>query len=240
MSEEIKVEEVVTEAAESMADYEDKLDKDAFEAPVWDKFKSLMENKEVIEVKVENAVKGGVITFIDGVRAFIPQSHIALNRIEDLASVVGNEIKVRVIEVEQKSKKLVLSARSVLREEARSAKRAKAADIPVGTVLTGKVESLQPYGAFIRMEDGVSGLVHVSQIAKKRVNDPADVLKVGEEVQVKVIAVKDGKLSLSIKALQEPETPVEVVEEVVEKVVIPKAENIATSLGDLLKGIKLN
>lgn len=240
MSEEIKVEEVVTEAAESMADYEDKLDKDAFEAPVWDKFKSLMENKEVIEVKVENAVKGGVITFIDGVRAFIPQSHIALNRIEDLASVVGSEIKVRVIEVEQKSKKLVLSARSVLREEARSAKRAKAADIPVGTVLTGKVESLQPYGAFIRMEDGVSGLVHVSQIAKKRVNDPADVLKVGEEVQVKVIAVKDGKLSLSIKALQEPETPVEVVEEVVEKVVIPKAENIATSLGDLLKGIKLN
>ena len=95
--------------------------------------------------------------------------------------------------------------------------------------MTGTVETLQTYGAFIRLENGLSGLVHVSQICEKRIKTPADVLKTGEEVNVKVIGIKDGKISLSIKALIEPE------EEVVEEVEIPKSEEIGTSLGDLFK-----
>ena len=67
--------------------------------------------------------------------------------------------------------------------------------------MTGTVETLQTYGAFIRLENGLSGLVHVSQICEKRIKTPADVLKTGEEVNVKVIGIKDGKISLSIKAL---------------------------------------
>lgn len=99
--------------------------------------------------------------------------------------------------------------------------------------MTGTVDSLQTYGAFIQLEDGLSGLVHISQISQKRIKSPKDVLNVGDEVQVKVIGIKDGKISLSMKALEEVE------EEPVEKVEIPKAEEIGTSLGDLFKNIQL-
>ena len=250
MSEEnmaVAAEEVTEVKEESMADYEDKLDKDTFEAPVWNKFRTLCENKEIVTVKIENAVKSGVVAFVDGIRGFIPQSHLGMGKIDDLASVVGKEVSVRIIEADQATKKLVLSVREAIRDEARKAKKAAASAIEVGAVLKGKVETLQPYGAFIRLENGLSGLVHVSQIANKRINEPKDVLKVDDEVDVKVIAVKDGKLSLSIKALLE-----EVFEEKEkkekapraerpakeDKVEIPKAENIATNLGDMLKGLK--
>ena len=83
------------------------------------------------------------------------------------------------------------------------------------------------------MENGLSGLVHISQISDKRIKSAGDVLTVGDEVDVKVIGIKDGKISLSMKALIEPE------EEVIEVVEIPKAENIGTNLGDLFKNIKL-
>ena len=95
---------------------------------------------------------------------------------------------------------------------------------------------LQNYGAFVKLENGLSGLVHVSQISQKRVKMPSDVLTVGDEVEVKVIGIKDGKISLSMKALEEDK---EKAEEKAEKVVIPKAEDIGTNLGDLFKNIQL-
>lgn len=106
----------------------------------------------------------------------------------------------------------------------------------VGTVLKGTVETLQNYGAFVKLENGLSGLVHVSQISQKRIKMPSDVLTVGDEVEVKVIGIKDGKISLSMKALEEDK---EKAEEKAEKVVIPKAEDIGTNLGDLFKNIQL-
>ena len=95
------------------------------------------------------------------------------------------------------------------------------------------MESLHTYGAFVRLEDGLSGLVHVSQISRKRVKSPKDVLSVGDEVTVKIIGLKDGKISLSMKALEEKDEEEDI------KVEIPKSENIGTSLGDLFKNIKL-
>ena len=144
-----------------------------------------------------------------------------------------NRIEVQVIDVDQANNRLVLSARELLKEKERKEKEKLLASVEVGSVLTGTVETLQTYGAFIRLENGLSGLVHVSQICEKRIKTPADVLKTGEEVNVKVIGIKDGKISLSIKALIEPE------EEVVEEVEIPKSEEIGTSLGDLFKNIQL-
>ena len=123
--------------------------------------------------------------------------------------------------------------RSLLKEKERKAKEEKISNLQVGAVMTGTVDSLQTYGAFIQLEDGLSGLVHISQISQKRIKSPKDVLNVGDEVQVKVIGIKDGKISLSMKALEEAE------EESVEKVEIPKAEEIGTSLGDLFKNIQL-
>ena len=104
------------------------------------------------------------------------------------------------------------------------------------TVMDGTVETLQNYGAFVKLENGLSGLVHVSQISQKRIKMPSDVLTVGDEVEVKVIGIKDGKISLSMKALEEDK---EKAEEKAEKVVIPKAEDIGTNLGDLFKNIQL-
>ena len=103
----------------------------------------------------------------------------------------------------------------------------------ISSVLKGTVETLQNYGAFVKLENGLSGLVHVSQISQKRVKLPSDVLEVGQEVEVKVIGIKDGKISLSMKALEEKE------EEPVEKIEIPKSEDIGTSLGDLFKNLNL-
>ena len=126
-----------------------------------------------------------------------------------------------------------MSAREILKDKERKALAEKIANVKVGSVATGTVETLQNYGAFVRLSDGLSGLVHVSQISQKRIKAPKDVLKVGDEVSVKIIGVKDGKISLSMKALEE------VREEPVEKVEIPKSERIGTSLGDLFKNIKL-
>lgn len=170
---------------------------------------------------------------VEGLRGFIPASKLSLSYIEDLEDYLLKDIEVQVIDVDQANNRLVLSARELLKEKERKEKEKLLASVEVGSVLTGTVETLQTYGAFIRLENGLSGLVHVSQICEKRIKTPADVLKTGEEVNVKVIGIKDGKISLSIKALIEPE------EEVVEEVEIPKSEEIGTSLGDLFKNIQL-
>ena len=103
-------------------------------------------------------------------------------------------------------------------------------------VTEGKVETIKPYGAFINLGKGLSGLLHVSQISHTRIKTPDAVLKEGQTVKVKVIANKDGKLSLSMKVLEE-NAPAEAIDE--EPVVIPKSENISTSLGDLLSKLNL-
>ena len=146
------------------------------------------------------------------------------------------DIEVRVIDVDQANNRLVLSAREILKEQERKAQAEQIANIKAGTVMEGTVESLQSYGAFVRLENKLSGLVHISQISQRRIKSPEEVLKVGEKVSVKVIGIKEGKISLSIKALQESADD---YEESYEKVDLPKTEAIGTSLGDLFKNIKL-
>lgn len=226
MSEELLQEENKPE--ETMADYEEHFD----DANPWNVVQRYMENKTTLPVKVEGIVNGGAIAMVEGLRGFIPASRLSLSYIEDLETYLLKDIEVRVIEVNQAENRLVLSAREILREKEKKAMEEKIANVKVGSVVKGKVESLQTYGAFVRLEDGLSGLVHVSQISRKRVKSPKDVLSVGDEVTVKIIGLKDGKISLSMKALEE------VQEEPVEKVEIPKSENIGTSLGDLFKDLK--
>lgn len=213
----------------TMADLEDHFD----DANPWNVVKGYLEKKTVLPVKIEGIVNGGAIAMVEGLRGFIPASRLSLSYIEDLESYLLKDIEVQVIDVDQAENKLVLSARELLKEKERKAKEEKISNLQVGAVMTGTVDSLQTYGAFIQLEDGLSGLVHISQISQKRIKSPKDVLNVGDEVQVKVIGVKDGKISLSMKVLEEVE------EEPVEKVEIPKAEEIGTSLGDLFKNIQL-
>ena len=232
MSEELRTEELLTNEGhtETMADYEDHFD----DANPWNVVKRYLEKKTILPVKIEGIVNGGAIAMVEGLRGFIPASKLALGYVEDTEEYLNKPIQVQVIDVDQANNRLVLSARELLKEKEKKEREEKIANIKVGSVLTGTVESLQNYGAFVRLEDGLSGLVHVSQISQKRIKFPKDVLNVGDEVQVKVIGVKDGKISLSMKALEEA-----IQEEEEVKVEIPKSEDIGTSLGDLFKNIQL-
>lgn len=189
--------ETVMENTETMADYEAHFD----DANPWNLIAKYQEEGTVLHLTVDGIVNGGVIAMVEGIRGFIPASRLSLSYIEDLESYLSKEIDVKVIDVDQENNRLVLSAREILKEKERQEKNALLASMTVGSVWKGTVESLQSYGAFIRLENGLSGLVHISQISTQRIKSAEQVLHVGDEVDVKVIGIKDGKISLSIKAL---------------------------------------
>ena len=209
---------------------------DAADVLAWDRLKELQDSGEVLDVVVKGIVNGGAIAYVEGVRGFIPASRLDLEFVEDTEVFLNKPIQVRVIEADKAKKRLVLSAREILRERAEVERRNKISNIQVGFVTEGTVESLQPYGAFVDLGNGVSGLVHISQICEKRIRKPSEVLNVGDKVKVKVIAIKDGKLSLSIKEASDLMAK-EVEEESFE---LPESgEEATTSLGALFANIKL-
>ncbi len=202
----------------------------------WDNCQTWMESGEALTVKVDSVVKGGVVAFVEGIRGFIPASKLTNSYVEKLEDFVGKEIEVQVITCEKAEKRLVLSGKELAQKKAAEAKKALREQFKVGATVEGTVESIMPYGAFIRLADGVSGLVHISQLSDKRVKAVEDVLAVGDAVTAKIINTEKGKISLSIKALLVPEEVV-VVEK--EPVFNYKEEGKAsTNLGDLLKGLK--
>ena len=159
---------------------------------------------------------------------------------DDLKEWVGKSIVARVITAEQEGRKLVLSAKELLREKEAEERKEAAALVKVGMVTEGTVETIKDYGAFVNLGKGVTGLLHVSQISQKRIKTPSEVLKEGDTVKVKVIKVADGRISLSMKALEESASPEAAEEREEVSFKLPKSENIGTGLGDLLKGLKLN
>lgn len=210
---------------------------EATDVLAWDKLKELKASGEVLDVVVKGVVNGGAVAYVEGVRGFIPASKLALNYVEDTNEYLNRHIQVQVIDVNKEEKKLILSAKEILKEKAEEERKNKISNIQPGFVTEGIVESLQPYGAFVDLGNGVSGLVHISQICEKRIRKPSEVLAVGDKVKVKVTAVKDGKLSLSIK--EATDMMAKEVEE--EKIEIPQSgEEATTSLGALFANIKLN
>ena len=210
---------------------------EATDVLAWDKLKELKASGEVLDVVVKGAVNGGVVAYVEGVRGFIPASKLALNYVEDTNEYLNKRIQVQVIDVNKEDKKLILSAKEILRQKAEEERKNKISNVEVGLVTEGVVESLQTYGAFVNIGNGLSGLVHISQICEKRIRKPSEVLAVGDKVKVKVTAVKDGKLSLSIKEASDAMAK-EIEEETVE---LPDSgEQATTSLGSLFANIKLN
>lgn len=210
---------------------------EAADVLAWDKLKELKDSKEVIDVVVKGIVNGGVIAYVEGVRGFIPASKLALNYVEDTNEYLNKPIQVRVFDIDKEKGRLILSAKEILREKAEEERKTKISNVQVGLVTEGVVESLQPYGAFVDLGNGLSGLVHISQICEKRIKKPSEVLTVGDKVKVKVTAVKDGKLSLSIKEATDMMAK-EIEEEVIE---LPDSkEEASTSLGALFANIKLD
>ncbi len=203
----------------------------------WDKLKEDMENKKILHIKVSQAVNAGVVTFVHGVRAFIPASQLSTSYVEDLDAWVGKELNVIIITVSPEDKKLVLSAKEVERDRELKDKQSKISRLQTGLVTTGVVEKIAPYGAFVNIGEGLSGLVHISQICGKRIKSPNEVIKEGETVTVKILEVKDGKISLSMKAVEEKEEVIEEVDEAPSS--YSTGEEATTGLAALLKNIKL-
>ena len=210
---------------------------EAADVLAWDRLKELKDSKEVIDVVVKGIVNGGVIAYVEGIRGFIPASKLALNYVEDTNEYLNKPIQVQVFDIDKEKGRLILSAKEILREKAEEERKTKISNVQVGLVTEGVVESLQPYGAFVDLGNGLSGLVHISQICEKRIKKPSEVLTVGDQVKVKVTAVKDGKLSLSIKEATDMMAK-EIEEEVIE---LPDSkEEASTSLGALFANIKLD
>ena len=210
--------------------------KEATAVLAWDRLQQMMDDKTNLTVKIGGITKGGAIAYLEGIRGFIPASKLSLEYVENLEDWLNKEIEVRVISVDKENKRLVLSARDILREKAAEERKKRISNVQIGLVTEGVVETLQPYGAFVNLGNGLSGLVHVSQISQQRIKHPNVVLKEGQTVKVKIIAVKDGKISLSMKALEE--AAAEQIEE--ETYELPQTEQLTTSLGSLFKNIKLD
>ncbi len=207
--------------------------KEASQVMAWDKLKEYLESGEYVDVKVSEAVKAGAVAFLEDIRGFIPASKLDLQYVEEekIPEYVGKTLKVKVITADEQTKKLVLSAREYLKEQADAHRAEMISNVEVGLVTEGVVESLQNYGAFVNLGNGMTGLVHISQIANQRIAHPSAVLKVGQKVKVKVTAIKDGKLSLSMKALEE----IAATEITEEKIDFKSDGEATTSLADLLK-----
>lgn len=210
--------------------------KEANDVLAWDVLKEYKEQEKKLSVKVNEAVNGGVVAYLEGIRGFIPASQLDMGYVEDVTPYVGKTLTVKVTEVNKEKEKLILSAKVVLKEAAKEEHDHKVAMIVPGTILEGTVESLQTYGAFIALQDGLSGLVHISQICQKRIKKPSEVLKVGDVVKVKVLNTNEGKISLSIKAVEEEREAEEM--ESLEALDYSSDESVGTSLGDLFAKLK--
>lgn len=211
--------------------------KDATEELAWDKLQEAQKTKKVYHVKVAGAVNGGCVAYVEGVRGFIPASKLALEYVEEPADYLNKELDVQVISVDEDAKRVVLSAKELLLAKVMEEKNKKINKYTVGTVMEGTVEQLKDYGAFVNIGDGITGLVHISQISDRRLKHPSQVLKEGDKVKVKIIKIENNKISLSIREAAELTS-----REVEEEGPAEYEDNgaAATGLGALLKGFKLN
>ena len=166
-----------------------------------EKLEEIYNEGKTIEAPVVDVVKGGVIVDI-GTRGFVPASRLDVKFIEDIASFVGQTLEFKIIKFEPEARKIVLDRRAILEEAEKARKEAFWAEIAEGQTRKGTVRRLAAFGAFIDL-GGVDGLLHVSEMGWGRVKNPGDVVKVGQEVEVYVLAAdkEAGKISLGLKQL---------------------------------------
>jgi small subunit ribosomal protein S1 len=178
----------------------------------WAEVEKMLEDSATYEGRVDGFNKGGIIVPVYGLRGFIPASQLGISRRmavtgdtpdQRYAKMIGEPITVRVIEVDRKRRRLILSERAASSETRQSIKERVIESLKEGEVYTGKVTSLADFGAFVNV-NGADGLVHLSEISWDRVQHPSEILEVGQEVQVKVINIDREKkrIGLSIRALQ--------------------------------------
>jgi small subunit ribosomal protein S1 len=160
-------------------------------------------NRKVLEAKVTGAVKGGLVVDFNGIRGFIPASQVAKETEESFESFVGKMLPIKVIEINRRQGKVVMSHKMAAGEKVRPDTTKLFEELEVGQVRHGKVTSIKNFGAFVDI-GGVEGLIHLTEMAWKRVKHPSDLLKVGQELDVFVLGVdrENRKVALGLKQLE--------------------------------------
>ena len=178
----------------------------------WESVTSMLESAAPVETQIVGFNKGGLLVTVGGLRGFVPASQISLVRRSTVdgetaeqrwGKMVNDPITVRVIEVDRERRRLILSERLALQETRESLKDRLLDELKVGDVRSGRVTSIADFGAFVNI-DGADGLVHLSEISWERINHPNEVLRVGQEIQVKIISIDQEKkrIGLSLRQLQ--------------------------------------
>lgn len=177
---------------------------------VWQTMREKMELKEVVHTKILEANKGGLMVKINGVVGFLPVSQLAPShypRVEDgdknkilsvLRGFVGQDFDVRIITAEQNGEKLIVSERAVMEDELMQ----KVGKLSIGDVVDGEVTGVVDFGAFMKFGNDLEGLIHISELAWQRIENPKDIVKVGDKVKAQIIAIDNDRVSLSLKRLQ--------------------------------------
>ncbi|MFA6547826.1 MAG: S1 RNA-binding domain-containing protein [Candidatus Magasanikbacteria bacterium] len=175
----------------------------------WDSMKKWMKDGLTLKAKVVSANKGGLMMRVDALSGFMPVSQLSpdnyprvtggdKNRILDkLREMQGKEFEVKVIDVDEKEEKLIVSERAVWEDS----QKAVLETYKIGDVVSGEISALTSFGAFVKFGDGLEGLIHISEIAWQRIDHPKDVLKVGDQVKAQIIQLDHSKIYLSIKRL---------------------------------------
>ena len=186
--------------------------KEARQALIWNEAEMAVKNQTVFSLMVKEANKGGLILEWQGIQGFLPASQLSTDNyprvadgdkdkiLSELMGLVGKFLSVIVITADQKENKLIFSEKS---QQEKEHKEEKVSRYEVGDTLDGEVTGTVDFGVFVRVEDGLEGLVHISELDWGLVENPRTLYKVGDKVRVKVIEVKDDKISLSIKQLKE-------------------------------------
>ncbi|UQZ77071.1 30S ribosomal protein S1 [Niallia circulans] len=168
----------------------------------WDQLEVKFDSGEVFEAEVKDVVKGGLVVDL-GVRGFVPASLVEAHYVEDFSDYKGKIISFKIVELEKDKSRLILSHRAVVEEEKNKQKQNLLDSIEVGETLTGTVQRITDFGAFVDL-GGIDGLVHISQLSHDHISSPTDVVQEGQEVKVKVLSVdrNNDRISLSIKETQ--------------------------------------
>ena len=169
----------------------------------WSAIERAFAEKTAVAGAVTEQVKGGLSVDI-GVRAFMPASRSGTRDAAEMAALVGQAITCRITKLDVSDENVVVDRRVVLEEQARAGLAERRATLQEGATVTGKVRTLMPYGAFVEIEPGLDGLLHISDISRTRVAKPEDVLTVGEELTLRILKIdsETNKISLGLKQLQ--------------------------------------
>lgn len=169
----------------------------------WNNLEDTFKNKDTFNIRTKEVVKGGLIGYISGIRCFIPASQLSMNYVEDLNLYNNKELEVRLIEFDKHKGKVVASAKEVQMEEREQQKKELLNSLQKGEKRTGKVVKLVKFGAFVDL-GGIQGLIHLSDLSWKRVNDPSQVVSVGDTVEVYVLDFDKEKerISLGLKDIK--------------------------------------